>query len=125
MIKNSAFIIIADFPLWETNLKEWKRRCHYIPYRCHGRTFRFEYNLWTARGQAIRKYTKLPFDVHLMITDPDNISTILSIGGRYYHRSWEACVHLNRTIQNIKDKGIKPCGFESRNVFVGFGLGVK
>lgn len=58
--------------------------------------------------KAIRKYTKLPFDVHLMITDPDKyIDDFVNAGADIITVHAEACVHLNRTIQNIKDKGIK------------------
>ncbi len=58
--------------------------------------------------KAIRKYTKLPFDVHLMISDPDRyIGDFAQAGADIITVHAEACVHLNRTIQSIKEKNIK------------------
>ena len=58
--------------------------------------------------KAIRKYTKLPFDVYLMISDPDRyIGDFAQAGADIITVHAEACVHLNRTIQSIKEKNIK------------------
>lgn len=58
--------------------------------------------------KAIRKYTKLPFDVHLMISDPDKyIEDFVQAGADIITVHAEACTHLNRTIQSIKEKNIK------------------
>ena len=58
--------------------------------------------------KAIRDVTKLPFDVHLMIENPDNyIKEFADSGADLITVHQEACVHLHRTIQNIKECGAK------------------
>ncbi|OQP07939.1 ribulose-phosphate 3-epimerase [Geobacillus sp. 46C-IIa] len=57
---------------------------------------------------AIRPVTKLPLDVHLMITDPDRyIPAFAEAGADLISVHVEACVHLHRTIQLIKEQGVK------------------
>lgn len=51
--------------------------------------------------------TKLPF-VHLMIEDPDKyIEDFVTPNTKYITVHQEACTHLHRTIQHIKDQGVK------------------
>jgi len=58
--------------------------------------------------KSLRKTTDLVFDVHLMIENPDNyIDSFAEAGADIISVHVEACTHLNRTIQKIKDKGIK------------------
>ncbi|MDF2722574.1 MAG: ribulose-phosphate 3-epimerase [Paenibacillus sp.] len=58
--------------------------------------------------QAIRPYTKLPLDVHLMISNPDAyIHAFAQAGADYITVHVEACPHLHRTIQLIKSEGVK------------------
>lgn len=52
--------------------------------------------------------TKVPYDVHLMIENPDNyIADFVTPQTEYITVHQEACRHLHRTIQNIKAQGIK------------------
>ena len=58
--------------------------------------------------EAIRPYTTLPLDVHLMIEDPDKfIPEFAHAGGDILTVHVEACKHLHRTIQLIKGLGCK------------------
>ncbi len=58
--------------------------------------------------EAIRKVTKLPLDVHLMMTNPDDfLGEFAEAGADYLTVHVEACPHLHRTIQSIKEKGVK------------------
>ncbi len=58
--------------------------------------------------EAINKITELPLDVHLMIENPDNyIKNFIDAGADYLTVHYEAAIHLHRTIQYIKEKGIK------------------
>jgi ribulose-phosphate 3-epimerase len=60
--------------------------------------------------ESIRKITKLPLDVHLMIEHPDLfIDDFVSAGADFLTVHIEASVHLHRTIQYIKKKGTKAC----------------
>ncbi len=58
--------------------------------------------------EALRKVTKLPLDVHLMITNADAyIQEFADAGADYLTVHVEACPHLHRTIQAIKERGVK------------------
>ena len=58
--------------------------------------------------KALRKVTKLPFDVHLMISDPDKyIDSFVDAGADIITVHAEASLHLHQTIQKIKKHGIK------------------
>ncbi|MEW9124010.1 MAG: ribulose-phosphate 3-epimerase [Thermotaleaceae bacterium] len=58
--------------------------------------------------QSIRKKTKLPFDVHLMIENPDQyIPEFAKAGADILTVHVEASRHIHRTIQNIKAHGIR------------------
>jgi ribulose-phosphate 3-epimerase len=58
--------------------------------------------------EALRKVTKLPLDVHLMITNADAyIREFADAGADYLTVHVEACPHLHRTVQAIKERGVK------------------
>ena len=57
---------------------------------------------------AMKKHAKKPLDVHLMIVNPDQyISTFKKIGANILTVHYEACTHLHRTLQAIKDEDMK------------------
>jgi ribulose-phosphate 3-epimerase len=59
--------------------------------------------------EAVRRVTKLPLDVHLMIENPDTfISDFAKAGATLISVQAETCIHLNRTIQMIKESGARP-----------------
>ncbi len=63
-------------------------------------------------GAAVMKSlagkTGLPFDVHLMIENPDRyLEDFVTDQTEYITVHQEACVHLNRTVNHIKNLGIK------------------
>ncbi|MGD6958719.1 ribulose-phosphate 3-epimerase [Rossellomorea aquimaris] len=58
--------------------------------------------------KAIRPLTTLPLDVHLMIENPGQyIEAFADAGADYLTVHVEADPHLHRTIQMIKNKGVK------------------
>jgi ribulose-phosphate 3-epimerase len=58
--------------------------------------------------KAIQKHAKKTMDVHLMIVEPDQyIQTFKDVGADYLTVHLEACTHLHRTIQSIKNLGMK------------------
>jgi ribulose-phosphate 3-epimerase len=58
--------------------------------------------------EALKKVTKLPLDVHLMITNADAfIPDFAEAGADYLTVHVEACPHLHRTVQSIKERGVK------------------
>ncbi len=58
--------------------------------------------------KAIKKYATKPLDVHLMIVNPDKfITNFKKIGAAILTVHFEACPHLHRTIQAIKNEGMQ------------------
>ena len=59
--------------------------------------------------EAIHRRTRVPLDVHLMIQHPERyISAFAQAGAHYLTVHAEVCPHLHRTIQQIREAGIKP-----------------
>lgn len=58
--------------------------------------------------KAVRQVTDLPVDVHLMITEPDRyLKDFADAGADWITVHVEACVHLHRTLNYIRDLGKK------------------
>jgi ribulose-phosphate 3-epimerase len=58
--------------------------------------------------EAVKRVTALPIDVHLMIENPDNyIPAFAKAGASWISVQVETCVHLNRTVQLIKENGAR------------------
>lgn len=58
--------------------------------------------------ESLKKVTKLPLDCHLMMTNADAfIEEFASAGADYLTVHVEACTHLHRTIEAIKERGVK------------------
>lgn len=58
--------------------------------------------------KSLKNKVDLPFDVHLMIENPDQyIKDFVEAGAHIITVHEEACVHLHRSIQNIKSFGVK------------------
>jgi len=56
----------------------------------------------------IRKLTKLPLDVHLMISEPEKyINDFAKAGADWISVHYEASNHLNRLVNQVKDAGCK------------------
>ena len=58
--------------------------------------------------KALRPHSQLPFDVHLMIESPDRwLNDYLQAGADRITVHAEACVHLHRTLTQIREGGAK------------------
>ncbi len=58
--------------------------------------------------KALSQVTRLPLDVHLMIEKPDRyLEDFVKAGAEWLGVHAEACVHLHRVIQRIKELGVK------------------
>lgn len=58
--------------------------------------------------EFIKKHSMKPLDVHLMIVKPERyISDFKKAGAAILTVHYEACTHLHRTIQAIKNEGMK------------------
>ena len=59
--------------------------------------------------EAVRRVTSLPIDVHLMIENPDNyIPAFVEAGASLISVQVEASIHLNRSVQLIRECGARP-----------------
>ena len=60
--------------------------------------------------EAVRRVTKLPLDVHLMILDADRwVPAFAKAGADIIGVHAEACPHLHRTLAQIRELGKKAC----------------
>lgn len=58
--------------------------------------------------KSLRPYTNKPFDVHLMVKEPERyIDMFADAGANMISIHAEATIHLERTIQLIRQKGLK------------------
>jgi ribulose-phosphate 3-epimerase len=58
--------------------------------------------------EYIKKIAEKPLDVHLMITDPDRyLSRFHDAGANILTVQYEACIHLQRTVAEIRRLGMK------------------
>ncbi|MBL0295085.1 MAG: ribulose-phosphate 3-epimerase [Saprospiraceae bacterium] len=56
----------------------------------------------------VKKYSKKPMDVHLMIIEPEKyLERFAKVGANLISVHYEACTHLHRTIYQIKELGCK------------------
>ena len=64
---------------------------------------------WGPRTvEALKRWTDLPLDVHLMVADPEKqIPSFLDAGADIITVHAEACTHLHRVIEMIKERGAK------------------
>lgn len=58
--------------------------------------------------ESIKDLCKKPLDVHLMIVEPGKfVSRFAKAGASIINVHYETCPHLHRTIQSIKNEGVK------------------
>jgi ribulose-phosphate 3-epimerase len=107
--KLSASILSADFGRLAAQIQEAEEAGvdwihvdvmdgHFVP----------NITIGTAVTRAARKATKLPIDVHLMISNPElYIEQFADAGADWLGFHVEATVHLERQIQQVKEAGVK------------------
>lgn len=58
--------------------------------------------------KSIQKLAEKPLDVHLMIVEPQRyVAQVRDCGAEIMNVHYEACPHLHRVVQQIKDAGMK------------------
>lgn len=109
MKKLAPSILSADFSKLGEQIKELENGgADYVHLDVMDGQFVPNISLGPVVIKHLRKITKLKFDVHLMISNPDPyIKEFYEAGADIITVHQETCNHLNRTIQNIKSYGIK------------------
>ncbi len=104
MIKISPSILSADFSrLGEEIAAIEKAGADYIHIDVMDGSFVPNITIGNEVVKSLRKNTKLPFDVHLMINNPDNhIRSFAEAGSDIITIHQEASIHLDRSIDLIK-----------------------
>lgn len=109
MVKIAPSILSADFSMLGEELKKVERAGadlihvdvmdgHFVP----------NITIGPPVIKSLRKATSLPLDVHLMIDNPDKyILEFVKAGSDFLTVHVETCTHLHRTVQSIKEQGIK------------------
>ncbi|MDN4073487.1 MULTISPECIES: ribulose-phosphate 3-epimerase [Fictibacillus] len=109
MIKVAPSILSADFSkLGEEIKKVEENGADYIHIDVMDGHFVPNITMGPLVVKAIRPLTDLTFDVHLMIENPDRyIPEFAAAGADIITVHVEACPHLHRTVQLIKEQGKK------------------
>ena len=109
MIKLAPSILSADFSALAADVKKIEEGgADYIHVDVMDGHFVPNISFGAAVMKSLNGKTSLPYDVHLMIENPDQyIGDFVTDQTEFITVHQEACVHLHRTIQNIKSKGVK------------------
>lgn len=102
-------ILAADFSkLEEQVIQIEKGGAHYIHIDVMDGHFVPNISFGAAVMKSLLGKTKLPFDVHLMIENPDQyLEDFATENTEIITVHAEACTHLHRTIEHIKSLGIR------------------
>ena len=109
MLKLAPSILSADFSALAADVKKIEEGgADYIHVDVMNGHFVPNISFGAAVMKSLNGKTSLPYDVHLMIENPDQyIGDFVTEQTEFITVHQEACVHLHRTIQNIKSKGVK------------------
>jgi len=108
-IKLSPSILSADYArLGEAVTEATRAGADYIHVDVMDGHFVPQVTVGALMVKALRPWTELPLDVHLMVESPERqIEEFARAGADIITIHVEACTHLHRTIQQIKELGKK------------------
>ncbi len=109
MIQLAPSILSADFSRLAEHVKQIEEAgAHLVHVDVMDGHFVPNISFGASVMKSLTGKTKLPFDVHLMIENPDQyLEDFVTDQTEYITVHQEACVHLDRTIQHIKSLGLK------------------
>ena len=109
MAKLAPSILSADFSRLAEQVKEIEKAgAHLIHVDVMDGHFVPNITFGAPVMKSLLGKTSIPFDVHLMIENPDMyIADFVTENTEYITVHQEACIHLHRTIQNIRSHGVK------------------
>ncbi len=109
MAKLAPSILSADFSRLAEQVKEIEKAgAHLIHVDVMDGHFVPNITFGAPIMKSLLGKTGIPFDVHLMIENPDMyIADFVTENTEYITVHQEACIHLHRTIQNIRSHGVK------------------
>ncbi|MBY7143680.1 ribulose-phosphate 3-epimerase [Virgibacillus sp. NKC19-3] len=109
MTKIAPSILSADFANLGEEIKDVERSgADYIHVDVMDGHFVPNITIGPLVVSAIQPIVSLPLDVHLMIENPDDyIAMFASSGASIITVHQEACLHLHRTVQQIRENGVK------------------
>lgn len=106
----SPSILAADFGRLAEEVKAvTEAGCDYIHVDVMDGRFVPNITIGQPVVEAVKAATKLPLDVHLMIDEPERyVESFAEAGADLICVHAEACRHLHRTLQQIRDAGKRP-----------------
>jgi ribulose-phosphate 3-epimerase len=109
MVKISASILSADFANLGNEIKALEQAgADMIHLDIMDGLFVPNITIGPTVISALRPYTKLPFDVHLMIDRPEkSIDDYIKVGANMITIHPESTIHLDKAVSHIKNSGIK------------------
>ena len=107
MIKIAPSILSADFARLRDEIQRVEQDADWLHVDVMDGHFVPNLTIGPPVVRSIKKYTKLPLDVHLMMTNPDDfIPLFAESGANSLTVHVETCLHLHRTVQDIKKRGM-------------------
>ncbi len=108
MVKIAPSILSADFSKLADEIRKVEKYVDMLHIDIMDGHFVPNITLGLPVIRSIRVVTKLPFDVHMMVTSPDSyIDSFIDAGANILTIHAETATHLHRTISSIRKKGAR------------------
>lgn len=109
MAKIAPSILAADFAKLGSEVADiCKGGCDFIHVDVMDGAFVPNISFGSAVMKSLNGYATVPYDVHLMIENPDQyLEEFVTDNTAYITVHYEACPHICRTLSHIKEHGVK------------------